>query len=84
MMATPTCLRCGGSRWIRYFSETADGDFEEAYRLCPCNHRPKAERGADYYCEEPKWARNISRERLVRRCIGVVEFRVELWCSLSL
>ena len=61
-MDTPTCLRCGGRRWVRYLSETTDGNFEEAFRLCPCNHsRPEAARGADYYyyyCEEPKWAKN--------------------------
>ena len=80
MMATPTCLRCGGSRWVRYFSETTDGDFEEAFRLCPCNHRPEAARGAGYYYyEQPEWAENISRERPTSRCIGVIELRVELW-----
>jgi hypothetical protein len=77
-MAAPTCSRCGGRRWVRYFSETTDGDFEEAFRLCPCNHRPDAAQGADY-CEEPKWARNILREKPARRCIGVIELRVELW-----
>ncbi len=84
-MAAPTCLRCGGKRWLRYFSETTDGDFEEAFRLCPCNHNPEAARGADYYhCEEPAWADNISRERRVSRCMGVVEICVELWRSRSL
>ena len=43
-MATPTCPRCGGRRWVRYFSETTDGNFEEAFKLCPCNHhKPKAQ-----------------------------------------
>ena len=85
-MAAPTCLRCGGKRWVRYFSETTDGDLEEALRLCPCNHRREAARGAAYYCEEPKReepkrAKNNSKEKPASRCIGVVELRVELWCS---
>ena len=41
-MATPACLRCRGRRWVRYFSETTDGNFEEAFKLCPCNHKSKA------------------------------------------
>ena len=81
MMVAPTCLRCRGRRWVRYFSETTDGDFEEAFRLCPCNHRPEAARGAGYHCEEPTWAKNISREKPASRRIGVIELRVELWCS---
>ena len=40
-MAASTCSRCGGRRWVRYLSETRDGNFEEAYRLCPCNHKSK-------------------------------------------
>jgi hypothetical protein len=42
-MAALTCSRCGGKRWVRYFSETTDGNFEEAFRLCPCNHKPEAQ-----------------------------------------
>jgi hypothetical protein len=77
-MATPTCSRCGGRRWVRYFSETTDGDFEEAFRLCPCNHSPEAARGTDYYCEEPEGVKDISSEKLASRRIGVIELRVEL------
>jgi hypothetical protein len=40
-MAAPTCSRCGGRRWVRYLSETTDGNFEEAFKLCPCNHKSK-------------------------------------------
>jgi hypothetical protein len=45
-MAALTCSRCGGRRWVRYFSETRDGNFEKAFRLCPCNHKskPRSER----------------------------------------
>ena len=38
-MAAPSCSECGGTRWVRYFSETMDGNFEEAFKLCPCNHK---------------------------------------------
>ena len=41
MMYAPSCLECGGTRWVRYFSEAKDGDLEEAFRLCPCNHEPE-------------------------------------------
>ena len=41
MMSAPSCLECGGTRWVRYFSETTNGDLEEAFRLCPCNHEPE-------------------------------------------
>jgi hypothetical protein len=69
---------------VSYFSETMDGNFEEAFRLCPCNHRPEAApRGADYYCEEPERAKNVLREKPASRCIGVIELRVELWCRRS-
>ena len=75
-MAASTCSRCGGRRWVRYFSETTDGDFEEAFGLCPCNRQPEA-RGEDRR-EEPEGARNIARATLVSR-IRVIELRVELW-----
>ena len=42
MTAHPTCPKCRGTRWVRYFSETTDGTFEEAFRLCSCNHKPAA------------------------------------------
>ena len=41
-MAASTCSKCGGSRWVRYFSETTDGNFEEAFKLCSCNHKSQA------------------------------------------
>lgn len=40
-MAAPSCPECGGTRWVRYFSEMKDGTFEEAFRLCPCNREPQ-------------------------------------------
>lgn len=41
----PSCTSCGGTQWVRYFSETLDGDFEEAFRLCACNHAPVGQVG---------------------------------------
>ena len=75
-MDIPTCSWCGGRRWVRYFSETTDGDFEEAFRLCSCNHRLEA-RGEDRR-QEPEGPRNIAREKSVSR-IRAIELRVELW-----
>jgi len=72
-MVAPTCSRCGGRRWVRYFSERTDGNFEEAFRLCPCNHEAKA-RGQDRR-EELEGA----SEKPTRRRIVVIELRVKLW-----
>jgi hypothetical protein len=30
-------------RWVRYFSETTDGNLEEALRLCQCNYEPETQ-----------------------------------------
>ena len=47
-MTAPSCSECGDTRWVRYFSETMGGSFEEAFRLCPCNYEPKKKaRGED-------------------------------------
>jgi hypothetical protein len=81
-MAAPTCMWCRGRRWVRYVSETKDGDLEEAFRLCHCNHGRQAARARDYR-EEPTWAKNTSRENPAGRCIGAIELRVELWCRRS-
>jgi len=76
-MSLPFCSECGGTRWVRYFSETMDGNFEEAFGLCPCNRQPHA-RGEDRRQEPEGAARNITREKLVSR-IRAIELRVELW-----
>jgi hypothetical protein len=53
-MAAPSCASCGGTRWVRYFSETMDGDFEEAFRLCACSYGPVGQVGQDERaCEKP-------------------------------
>ena len=75
-MSLPFCSECGGTRWVRYFSETTDGDLEEAFGLCPCNRQPET-RGEDRR-QEPEVARNIAREKANNR-ITVIELRVELW-----
>ena len=62
------CRECDGTGWVPYRSETKDGDFEEAYRLCPQGHAPRycmgssnghlcsrpatVRCGLGYYCEE--------------------------------
>ena len=62
------CRECDGTGWVLYRSETKDGEFEEAYRLCPKGHAPRycmgyrdgylccrpatVRRGQGYYCQE--------------------------------
>jgi hypothetical protein len=62
------CGECDGTGWVLYRSETTDGEFEEAYRLCPKGHAPRycmgdgngslchrpatVRCGPGYYCEE--------------------------------
>ena len=40
------CRECDGTGWVLFRSETNDGEFEEAYRLCPRGHAPR-------YCMGP-------------------------------
>jgi len=42
-MTASSCSECGGMRWVRYFSETTDGNLEEALRLCQCNYEPETQ-----------------------------------------
>jgi len=62
------CRECDGTGWVPYRSETVDGGFEVAYRLCPQGHAPRycmgysgghlcprpatVRCGLGYYCEE--------------------------------
>ena len=71
-MAAPTCSRCGGSRWVSYFSETTDGNFEEAFRLCPCKHEPEV-------LGDRREAPEGARKKSARRRIEAIEIRVKLW-----
>jgi hypothetical protein len=62
------CRECDGTGWVLFRSETEDGEFEEAYRLCPEGHAPRycmgsssgqlcyrpatVRCGTGYYCRE--------------------------------
>jgi hypothetical protein len=66
LMAEPSCPECGGTRWARYFSETMDGNFEEAFKLCPCNHKP--EMGSNQAREKPERPETAAG-KLARACL---------------
>jgi hypothetical protein len=53
------CRECDGTGWMLYRSETKDGDFEEAYRLCPEGHAPRYCMGSssDHLCYRPATVR---------------------------
>ena len=55
-MAALSCSEFGGTRWIRYFSETTDGKLEEAFRLCLCNYEPRTR--CEYAGEESERTEN--------------------------
>ena len=42
-MPTHRALVAAVHAGVRYFCETIDGNFEEAFRLCACNHEPGSE-----------------------------------------
>ena len=62
------CHECAGTGWVSYYSETLEGEFEEAYCLCPnrctprrcmafkaespCPHPRIVRYGLGYYCKE--------------------------------
>ena len=62
------CRECDGTGWVLYRSESKDGEFEEAYHLCPKGHAPRycmgsgsgqlcplpaiRRLGSGYYCKE--------------------------------
>ena len=68
MDSNDLCCDCDGTGWVLYRSETEDGEFEEAYRLCPKGHAPRycmgsssthlcprpatVRSGSGYYCKE--------------------------------
>jgi hypothetical protein len=41
------CRRCDGTGWVLYSSETVDGEFEDAYRLCPDCYAPRRCMGSE-------------------------------------
>ena len=53
------CRECEGTGWALYRSETEDGEFEEAYRLCPKGHAPRYCMGSSsgYLCSRPATVR---------------------------
>ena len=63
-MSTPPCSECGGTRWVRYFSETMQGDLEEAFRLCSCNH--KSDTRGERSREEPERTETEAVEVIAR------------------
>ena len=52
-MTALSCSECGGTRWVRYFSETVHGSFEEAFRLCHCNYEPEKKILGEVASEKP-------------------------------
>lgn len=54
-----SCEECDGTGWVRYRSETLDGDLEEAYSLCPrgCIPRYCMARFNERPCRRPGTAR---------------------------
>ena len=57
------CRECDGTGWVLYRSETKNGEFEEAYRLCPKGHAPR-------YCMGSSSGQLCSRPATVRRGLG--------------
>jgi hypothetical protein len=53
------CQECDGTGWVLYRSETVDGGFEEAYRLCTKGHVPRYCMGysSDRLCTRPAMVR---------------------------
>jgi hypothetical protein len=53
------CRECDGTGWVLYRSETKDGEFEEAYRLCPKGHAPRYCMGSSsgHLCYRPATVR---------------------------
>jgi hypothetical protein len=72
------CRECDGTGWVLYHSETKDGEFEEAYRLCSKGHAPRYCMGSSsgnlcyrpatvrwapaYYCKEHNLAIHEGRD----------------------
>jgi hypothetical protein len=54
-----TCCECDGTGWVLYRSETKDGEFEEAYHLCPKGHAPRycMGSGSGHLCPRPATVR---------------------------
>ena len=57
------CRECDGTGWVLYRSETTDGEFEEAYRLCPSCRAPR-------YCMGSSSGHPCTRPATVRCGLG--------------
>ena len=57
------CRECDDTGWVLFRSETKDGEFEEAYRLCPRGHAPR-------YCMGSSSVHLCSRTATVRCGLG--------------
>ena len=55
MTTRSLCRGCDDTGWMSYHSETVDGEFEEAYRLCSNCYAPRYCMGskADHSCTRP-------------------------------
>ena len=53
------CREREGTGWVLYRSETRDGEFDEAYRLCPKGHAPRycMGSGSGHLCPRPATVR---------------------------
>ena len=53
------CGDCDGTGWVLYRSDRRDGEFEEAYRLCPKGHAPRYCMGSrsTHLCPRPATVR---------------------------
>jgi hypothetical protein len=53
------CLECDGTGWAPNRSETKNGEFEVAYRLCPRGHAPRYCMGSSdgHLCPRPATVR---------------------------
>jgi hypothetical protein len=58
-----SCSECAGTGWIPYRSETLEGEFEEAYRLCPNCYSPR-------YCTGAGAGRSCPRPGTTRHGLG--------------
>ncbi len=53
------CRECDGTGWVLYRPKTKDGEFEEAYPLCPKGHAPRYCMGSNggHLCPRPATVR---------------------------
>jgi hypothetical protein len=71
------CRECDGTGWVLYRSERKDGEFEEAYRLCPKGHGPRYCMGSSrrQLCPRPATRRCGSGYYSEEHIVGIREGR---------